>query len=504
MLNRVGTNVRSSSQVLTTLTAIICGLALAVPLFGYGYLGKFTRHVADDYCAGRNLAQRGFWGSQVWTYRNHSGRIFSYFVRIAAEFLGQQKIVPFLAAILLICWLVVTTWAFWQVAELLGWRHALLNSVVLSELLLFAMLRTGPDPGQSFFWEAGALTYTLPIILVTLYLGLFLYYLRQQPQGARRMVILSLAGTISFCAAATSETNAAVQCIGLLAAIIICKWTPVLTGTMKRSLPVLYFGFWGSLVSSIVVIVAPGNAVREAGVRKVSQPLPLVAVVTKSFLGSAIFIVDFLRHRPAAALALLALPAVVAWLEKSSPGLEMPWRTVVSVWLLACAFSFVLILGSIIPGVFALSDVPPERAEFIAHWILLATLLCTGVALGSVTKRWRGVAPGLLARLAVSFFVLALVLPWVLKSARSIAVSARESRLFAADWDTEDAQIRLLKGTGESNIVVPWNDRIARGGNATNVPWLSSDPTYWVNTCEADYYGLRSLRVSTSDPARGK
>jgi len=106
--------------------------------------------------------------------------------------------------------------------------------------------------------------------------------------------------------------------------------------------------------------------------------------------------------------------------------------------------------------------------------------------------------------LVASVFILALVLPWVLKSTRTIVASVRKSRIYAGEWDTEDAQIRRLRGLGDWNIAVPWNDRIASGGNVTNLPWLSPDPTYWVNKCEADYYRLGSIRVSPSDSAFGK
>jgi hypothetical protein len=503
MLNNVGTNRCWSSQVVMTTAKLVLVITLAVPLVGYGYLGTFTRQVLDDHCAARILARYGFWGSQIWTYRNHSGRVFSYFVRVATESLWHERIVPVLALTLLSSWLMVTVWALWQLGEMLGWRHGLLNSVVLSELLLFAMLRTGPDPGQSFYWETGGLTYTLPIILVSLYLGILLYYLKEQPRGAHRALILTVAGTICFCAAATSETNAAVQCAGLLGAIIVCNLAPTLTERVRRSLPVLYCGFAGSLISSIIVIGAPGNAVREAGVRSVAAPLSFMAVVAKSVTGSVAFIVDFLHHRPGAALALLLIPALSLWVEKSSPA-EIPWRTAARHWLLACAFSFVLILASIAPGVFALSDLPPERSEFVTHWILLTTLLATGVVFSSGIRWVCGVTPSPLAVLAASVFILALILPWVLKSTGTIASSVRQSRIYAAEWDSEDAQIRGLKRHGNSNIVVPWNEHIVSGGNVTKLPWLSSDPTYWVNKCEADYYGLGSIRVPTSDPVYGK
>ncbi len=94
-------------------------------------------------------------------------------------------------------------------------------------------------------------------------------------------------------------------------------------------------------------------------------------------VSSVLFVVDFLHHRRGAALALLGVPEVSDWLEKSSHR-EISWCTAVRVWLMG-AFSFVLILASTVPGALALSNLPPERAEFFTHWILLITLLATGV-----------------------------------------------------------------------------------------------------------------------------
>src|SRR5271154_6503941 len=101
----MGAGSHTRLQFLSILSMISCTLALACPLIGYGYLGTFTRYVADDFCAGRNLAIRGFWRSQIWTYQNHSGRFFSYFARIGASLIGQDHETRFVPAIILICWL---------------------------------------------------------------------------------------------------------------------------------------------------------------------------------------------------------------------------------------------------------------------------------------------------------------------------------------------------------------------------------------------------------------
>src|SRR5271163_1466998 len=96
-----GRNSRLPPRNLMTLITIVCAVALAVPLVGYGYLGGFTRYVADDFCSARNLPLKGFWGSLVWTYLNHSGRFVSFLARISVHLIGRQRIVPFLGGAVL-------------------------------------------------------------------------------------------------------------------------------------------------------------------------------------------------------------------------------------------------------------------------------------------------------------------------------------------------------------------------------------------------------------------
>jgi hypothetical protein len=107
---------------------------------------------------------------------------------------------------------------------------------------------------------------------------------------------------------------------------------------------------------------------------------------------------SYMSHSPR---GLLGVPAVLARLEKSPPIVEPRWRDAFSTWLLACVFSFALIVGCTIPGVYALVTLPPDRAQFISQWILLATLLFMGVALGSATKHRGVVTPNFLQRWSI-------------------------------------------------------------------------------------------------------
>src|SRR5271156_3156106 len=481
-------------RFLSTLSMIACALALACPLIGYGYLGTFTRYVADDFCAGRNLAKRGFWGSQIWTYRTHSGRFFSYFARIGASCIGHDHETSFVPAILLLCWLAATTWTLFQLMTLLKWRSRLLPSLLLAELIIFAMLRTGPDPGQSFYWQAGSFTYTVPIILITAFLGLVPHFLIAEENGKSAVPSVILAGVLALFAAGCSETNALFQCAGLAMAVIFCKWGPV--PRAQRILPILYSGLAGSLLGSIVVAAAPGNAVREAGVRTYTAALPKTVLLLKTFAASTGYMVDFLHTRPLAALALFAL----SWLVTKSQlqtGTRAGWRSIIYVIAGGWIFAFFLIFTAILPGMYAFSSMPPDRALFVDHWILLLTLMLSGFAFGWLTRDWY--AESWVFGLLAAACAIALIFPWAAKSARDDFASLRDLRRYATEWDNEDAQLRRMRSNGELQVSLPWNASVASNGNIDQIGWISDDPTYFINTCTADYYGFESLRTYRPD-----
>jgi hypothetical protein len=353
-------------------------------------------------------------------------------------------------------------------------------------------LRTGPDVGQSFYWLAGAFTYCFPVILTTIYLGLIAKYLKATSATSKRKLLL-IAGILMFCAAATSETNGAVQCAGLLLATLICRWKGRRYEDMRRSLPMLHAGLASSVISSIIVGLAPGNAARETTVRKILPPLPLDSVVSKSFSATARFVADFLRYRPSAAFAVILVAIILGWYQTvRRPRIRA--AALVRAWLLGCTLTLLMVFSCFLPGVYALGTLPPERAQFMAQWVVLVFLLLSGFLCG-VLAAHRYQPASQLSVLIAGVLLLAPVLPWTVKASRNVFASFDDLRSYASEWDGQDRQIRRLKASGRMDIALPWNAQVAKGGNVGGVEWMSSDPTNWVNTCAANYYGVRSIRI---------
>ena len=467
-----GTGTGIVPKLLASIVSILCAVALAWPLIGYGYLGIFTRYVFDDFCAGRNLAMRGFWGSQIWTYFNHSGRFSSYFIRIGLALVGGSHETGFIPGALLIIWLAAAIWAFLQYGEPVDRRRYWLSALVLAELLIFAMLRTGPDPGQSFYWQAGNITYTLPIILATFYLGLLPYYAKAQERSLRSAVLL-VSGFVMLIGAGTSETNAVFQCAGILMAIVACHLNFV--PAIRRVLPVLYSGFAGSAIATIIVVIAPGNAVREAGIRTSSPVLAKSTILLKTFVASTKYVVEFLHTRPLAALAMFLIPFVLSGFQQLHSGPRFGWRPTIYITAAGWIFAFFLIFSAILPGMYAFSAMPPERALFIDHWVLLLALLLTGFAFGQFIRSW--CTKSQILSFVAAICTVALIFPWATKSARDNFAAIGNLRKYAAAWDNQDAHLRSMRSKGELQVSLPWNTSTASNGNVDQVGWISDDPT---------------------------
>jgi len=150
---------------------------------------------------------------------------------------------------------------------------------------------------------------------------------------------------------------------------------------------------------------------------------------------------------------------------------------------------------------YTFSSMPPERALFVDHWILLLTLTLSGLVFGRLTKDWY--AESWTFGLLAAAFVVALIFPWAARSARDNFVAIRDLRRYAAEWDNEDAQLRMMRSNGELQVSLPWNASVASNGNVDQIGWISDDPAYFINTCTADYYGFKSLRTYRPDDNHG-
>ncbi|MGH2605608.1 MAG: hypothetical protein ACRDG5_03365, partial [Anaerolineales bacterium] len=150
-----------------------------LPLAGAASMGFFARYIADDFCTAGTLRRLGFWESQSNWYLNWSGRYSFTFVATSLNLIGPG-VTPWLPLAALVLWLGAGAYLVRAWIPMGEGSTARGISVALSALLLFFTVGGTPNLYQSLYWQTGMLTYSLPLVLGTFYLGWLLKRSREE------------------------------------------------------------------------------------------------------------------------------------------------------------------------------------------------------------------------------------------------------------------------------------------------------------------------------------
>jgi Family of unknown function (DUF6056) len=473
-----------SFLLLTRLTSVFL---LAIPLVLYGYLGTFSRPIADDYCSAVVFRNEGFWGTQKLIYLTWSGRFSSTALIAAANGVGRH-LVLFLPGILMICWLAATSWSIRETLRALSWRCDPLSIVAMSELIVLAALASAPDLGQSLYWQTGALTYLTPVILWTLYCGAVASTIRQSARPSVRLRNTLPLFVLALLAAGTSETAAAEQIIAFTAFTVLVIHSKLRTASLPR---LVWVGLAGSVVGTVAVACSPGNFVREAVLRQQNGgPLPSFIILGVAVARTAILAMDLVRRTW---LLILSTSLILApQLFVNCPVENRRGALRLAGYVLAT--SLVVIVISALPAVFALGVPPPDRSLFLGNWILLCSSVLVVLATVAQVLSFHGCAKQPLRGVLVGLG-LAGILLFVTAVGSRINHSASGLRRQASAWDSRDAYIRNERTRGNVNVVLTPLENYWPSINSAPLESAGADPGAWVNKCLADYYSINTVVV---------
>ncbi len=337
----------------------------------------------------------------------------------------------------------------------------LLYPLLLAELVVFATVNGAHDIAQSLYWQAGLLTYIAPL---------------------------------TFAAGGFSESFALMQVGGLALAAAACYRHRTAAG-VRAALPPLVVSLAAALSALCVVILAPGNTMRQ---EYFLPPPGLLRLAGLSLFYSAAFVPYTVYLSPLNSFLAAALPA---WLSsrlvaegrvnRLTPG-ETARRLALS-----AATGIALITLSVLPAVYGMSQNLPARARIIPQFIFVCIAAYWGYLAGAAflghprtyAERGNGLAAVGLA--AVGCLLLSPPAAAVLRVGRLIPL-ARES---ADTWERIDGEVRAAKERGEADMVVDTLDDVeARFGGVAGALKLERDPAHWRNRCMARYYEVKSIR----------
>lgn len=552
---------QQSEGDLKTIFQLILWLGSAAFLAGLivlGVSGWFARYLQDDYCFDFMLKRNGFFNAQVFTFfheLNFNGNRFSAnLVMGLLAHLGPLS-ARFLPALLLTTWLAGSYWLLRGLDGLFQWRRppAFLFFTALS--IVFLSLVQAPNLYQVLFWRPAAVTYLMPLVLMTLLFAFIVHLIQNENKSPFSSLLCCLA---AFWVGGHSETAAVFLSASLS---IILFWLkvrrPLQGGNLGRIANRLVIAAWiGALLSILLLLLSPSDRLRQAAL----FPLPpnLLDMLRISLDGVRQFIL-FALYRQTLPSLLLCLVYFFAgfFLSHFSPRtMGLRKSPLLFHLFLTLLTAFLLLFCIALPGVYASPSFPDGRVLLWARFTFVMAamalsmlsgdwlgryvfnpvrrrlLVAMGFSIACITlvmmiftpaqaqfqpafpemRAWLGQRPIHLAGLAVVFF-------WIFWVVSRIRLEKR----FIEEWIPFLLLILFfsfcLTSLPQLFASLPayqlraklwdWRDAqvlasIRRGTYEMELPALDSiagltelqsDPDHWVNNCAELYYGMKSIRA---------
>jgi hypothetical protein len=462
-------------------------LTTGLALLSYALLGLYSRYYADDYCMSGLVFQRGFWQAQIDQYTGWSNRFSGMFILSLSEFLGRSAVKVWTAIVIVLLAAAIA----WTLAQLNRWLNLSFSKwilVLLAELTVFFTILFAPQLYQSFFWRIGVITYTLPLIFLTLLTGMIIRFSTQAETEHVHRGGLAACAVLAFIAGGFSETYLTLQIslalLGLILILLLAK------GPSRRNWLVMILAVLiGSLLSLAVVLASPGNAVRQAAM---PPPPDLLSWIKMILLHTFLFMYRVLDANPFQCLLALLIPLLLIYgyyANKSSNR----WRPslLIMMLFLAPVVGFVLVTAVMAPAAYVQSSYPDDRVLVDAGFVMAVMMIFTGALVGLIFSQFHlwaeDVVPVHLHALAAVFAAILLLYP--LYDAGKNTTLLPEFQARAASWDARDAKIRAARKSGELSVVV-------KGYNAPGGLFeFNIDSGDWVNQCAASFYDVDQIQV---------
>jgi hypothetical protein len=453
-------------------------IILALPLVMYAWIGFFTRYVADDFWSAGYLRTLGFWGAQVYWYMSWTGRYTFTFLVTLAELMGPIS-TRWLPVTSLMLWTGALYWFFDGLFKLARMPYSRLIRLGAALLVLYTTLRTLVNWQQDILWQTGILTYTWPMIGLTLWSAWFLTCINRPEAYRPKWPTILLTVMAFWLLGGFSETSLAFQTTLLGLGLVFFSLLPKGYPHRRGALLLLAMGLAGSLIALLSVSIAPGNSVRLGQLGAIRLP-PWVDLTYQPFHSAKFYLEGLFINSLRPMLCILGLPALFAF-GFHPPMKQRPARSNL-LWLASFLILFLIVILGVywtcfLPAYVAMRIGPPLRSMIIMFFWLSLTFGIESYVVGLTLKRLTQWISPLFLRadvlrvikvsVVLATFVLLVIGP--LQTAQKLWRIWPEYRQFAIDWDARDQMARQAVANGINNASLPQlNDLYGLGPEASN------------------------------------
>jgi len=358
-------------------------------------------------------------------------------------------------------------------------------------------VRGTPHAVQSVYWQSGLLTYTVPLILLSLCVGLAACGLKRRLQNRSVLTLSLVCCVLAFVAAGFSETYATMQIV-LFAVVAAGSYWLVPARIRRTSMLFSVAALAGSLAALCVVALAPGNHVRRAFF---PPPPGLLTLAKWSLYYAAGFIARSIYLAPLTFLVAGAIPALLAagrHLDRPDDNAtRMSVIRVVRFLVLLPVVAFVLVLACGVPALYGMSLFLPERARIIPLFVLVCATAAWCYFVAPTLAQRFSLKRQDVSRLQVvgAVGLVALLCLHPLAAAWRTFALMPQAKANASQWDEIDREIRAAHSRGQNDVVTPLVDIELGLGAAWSELYLDRDPEKFKNRCVARYYRVNSIKV---------
>lgn len=457
-------------------TSIIVGL--------FAYLGSFSRLMADDFCSIYYVETLGAFRSVWYWYITWHGGFSASFADALLGFFGESG-PSLLIPLSILVWVLSLTWTISTLLSNRGVARSRSIAVSAAMLVLYGTLINSPTASASIVWWGGLRGYMPPLIIMPLYIGLYDLLSRKDWSVGGRYLWYLLSFAITFFNGGFSENFTPLQ-------LIILAFILTIELYMNRLLfksPKFYFlcaGILGGILALVLMVMAPGNANRQAFYPPPAPPLEFMFIALKSYLSLWTGLFSDLP-KIVTSMAVLAGSMLLGTLF--SDRIKFNFR----IWLMVIFTGLLFAYFCYLPAAYGQSTGPSDTSLIIPVYILMLTLVIAGAGCGAALSNTTGKQMHRRYILFLSLILFVSLGYSTMAKAQDLRAEITGATVYDQNWAVRDRQIRRARLTGAVNVVVP------------SIPqWITEEPidnpNFFVNQCMALYYDVETLvSVSPND-----
>jgi hypothetical protein len=338
---------------------------------------------------------------------------------------------------------------------------------------------------QSVYWTSGAITYTLPLIINTFSLAIFIRVLKL-PSGSRaQLPVLGLLAGLCVLAAGCSPLFAVVQVAAWFFLMVGC-WLFIAKQLRRAGLTSAATAFIFAGIGFLLVALAPGNALRRDNF---GENLSLLDTI----IFSARMTVAFILADPFILIPLM-VAALLGGRYYQTQDVKSSSKRLLQLVSLTVEVLFVLVFLGFFTGVFATNQSPPLRSRIVMHYTVVISVAVIGFVSGYSFAQWlshfelpRTSQFQLIIRFAAGAVILIVGSSLLQMTLHTLNENVKLST-YAAEWDAMEAQLQVADADDEI-VLQPFTYDLHVMAVLRPIS-ASTD-----NRCMRNYYGVKSIQM---------